>query len=77
MNIDPREFLSVRDWCDATTLALSQLMIVPIMIDPKKWVEWGLTVIQSPKVSKFQPPDPRDFPEWREWALRFNQAVPL
>lgn len=77
MNVDPREFLSVRDWADATTLPLSHLLIVPIMIDPKKWNDWALTVIQSPKVAQHQPPNPREFSDWQEWAIRFNQAVPL
>lgn len=77
MNIDPRSFTNVKDWCEATTLPLSKLLTVPTLTDPDEWAEWGYTVIQAPALAQYIPPDPRFFVDWQEWALRFNQAVPL
>lgn len=75
MSIDPR-FLSVIEWSEFTTPLLVTRAAVPRLLDPEKWREWALTVLQSPKIAQYNPPDPRIFTDWRDWAYRFNQAVP-
>jgi hypothetical protein len=45
--------------------------------DPRKWRDWAVNAIRDPNVSIYSPPNPYDFLDWREWAFRFNQAVPL
>jgi hypothetical protein len=76
MNIDPRD-VPVIEWCAQTALVLSKFTTVPRLLDPNGWKFWALNVIQSPKVAAFFPPDPSYFTDWRDWAVRFNQMVPL
>ena len=76
MSIDPR-MLSVTDWTDSMTFALSGLARPPRLDNPEYWKEWALTVIQAPRVSRYNPPDPRYFEDWREWAFRFNEALTI
>lgn len=70
--IDPR-FVDVIEWTDRVAPGFS----FPIfsLDDPEKWQEWARNVIQYPKVSATHPPNPDLFEDWREWAIRFNQAM--
>lgn len=72
--IDPR-FLTVQEWTDSMTFSLSNESDLPRLDDPKAWKEWAMNVLQDSLVSQMNPPDPRFFDDWREWALRFNQAL--
>lgn len=76
MNIDPR-YLSVTQWTDAMRLQLEGRSAPPRLDDPNAWADWALIVVQAPRIAKMNPPDPRKFLDWRDWASRFNQAVPL
>lgn len=74
--IDPRG-LTVTQWCDGSALELSSLINVPTLQHEGLWQEWATNVSSNTKISVFHPPDPRHFTDWREWAMRFIQAVPL
>lgn len=74
--IDPRG-LTVTDWCDSMALELARMMSPQVLLSPERWREWAHTVIQVPSISKFVPPNPDQYEDWREWAIRFNQTVPL
>lgn len=74
--IDPRG-LSVFQWCDGTALDLSGLLVIPKIEDEREWERWAITISSNTEISPFHPPDPRGFTDWREWAMRFIQAVPL
>lgn len=76
MNIDPRA-LNVIEWTDAMALQLRGFSQPPRLDDPKDWQGWALVVIQSPRIAASDPPSPLPFADWREWAMRFNQAVHL
>lgn len=76
MTIDPRD-MSVKEWCDYMVLELDVFGAAPILLDPDKWKDWARVVIEFPGVSKFGPPRPESFDDWRQWAIRFNQAVTL
>lgn len=75
MNVIRPDGMDVIEWCDYTSDNLSPF--VPVMkIDlPEQWVQWAehaLNVLRSRGVII---PNPRQFPEFVEWASRFNQAV--
>jgi len=74
MTISPKG-LTVMDWCDSMAFILGPVMAPQKLLDPTQWKAWALSVIQSPPLARFQPPDPEDFDHWEEWADRFNQAV--
>lgn len=76
MNVDPR-YMTVIEWTDFMVPLLVKAGRVPRLDNPQFWKEWALTLIQKPTIGQFSPPDPRHFDDWREWAMRFNQAVPL
>lgn len=77
MNIDPRIVKDVVEWSDFMTAPLLPLSIFRRLDDPEKWQEWAYHLVQSQKIAAFNPPDPRLFDDWKEWAFRFNQVVPL
>ena len=79
--IDPR-FCTLRDWTDAMMFPLLDKVKAPILggdvprLDNlDAWEEWAMTVIQSPNISKYSPPDPRLFTNWQDWAFRFIQVL--
>lgn len=74
--IDPR-YLSVVEWADFVCLAISVTAPPMKLQDPSQWVIWAYTIIAVPSVAAFSPPDPRGFSDWRTWAERFVEAVPL
>jgi hypothetical protein len=63
------------EWADLSTPELLRFGQIPKMDGAFDWVNWGFTIIQLPRVASRQPPDPRYFADWKEWAIRFNQAV--
>jgi hypothetical protein len=75
--IDPRGMADVREWADFVTLPLLIFGADPRRLDnPMNWKEWAYNLTQSTTLQKYNPPDPRFFSEWQEWASRFNQVVP-
>lgn len=76
--IDPRGMRDAREWVDFVTLPLQQIGVTPRRLDdPKNWKSWAFNVVQSAHLARFNPPDPRYFDDWMEWAFRFNQVVPV
>lgn len=76
MNIQPRN-LSVKTWCDFNVPLLAQYGQVPFLKEEADWQEWGMAICKNPGIAAFNPPDPRFFSDFYEWAERFNSAVPL
>ena len=72
--------MSVEEWTDfmiPLLVGFEDSGRLPRLDNPEFWKEWALTLIQKPSIASKNPPDPRYFEDWREWAMRFNQAVPL
>lgn len=72
--IDPRG-LSVTDWADSMHFVLAPYVLAPRLDNPLVWQNWGLQILQAPAISQKNPPNPLQFGNWQEWAMRFNQAV--
>lgn len=73
--IDPT-FMSAVEWTDRMAMLLPQILPLKINQD-EDWRAWAMHVLQSPDISRYNPPNPEPFAHWREWAYRFNQTVPL
>ena len=43
---------------------------LPVLMDPDRWREWAMRVIEAPSFAAPGAPDPRQFPDWRPWAER-------
>lgn len=76
MNINPRG-LTVKEWCDYMVDELMQYGQAPVIQDETDWQEWGQQICKLPTIAGFNPPDPRFFNNFYDWAERFNSAVVL
>lgn len=74
--IDPRG-MTVTQWTDFMAQNLTGYSQPPRLDDPGEWHMWALIVSQSPRIATFNPPNPLEFTDWRQWAERFNQTVTL
>ena len=76
MIIYPRN-LTVKQWCDFNVPQLAVYGQVPFLVDEADWQQWGVAICKNPGIAAFNPPDPRFFGDFYDWAERFNSAVPL
>jgi hypothetical protein len=76
MNINPRN-LTVKTWCDFNVPLLARYGQVPFLQNEADWQQWGVEICKVPGVAGFNPPDPRFFTNFYDWAAQFNSAVPL
>lgn len=73
--IDPRE-VDAMEWFDSTIDLLSSIIPPMILRDhEREWREWGYHVRQTLSIRGILTPDPDAFPDWRDWAFRFNQII--
>jgi hypothetical protein len=72
--VDPRG-LETRDWVDYTADNLSSFVRVMKIADGSQWREWGDHVRQSLRSRGILVPQPDQFDDWEEWAIRFNQVI--
>lgn len=76
MNVDPRG-MTVMNWAECMILPLSRLApTVARLLRAEDWEEWALGLVQNSQIARFNPPDPRHYTKWEDWALQFNLVVP-
>lgn len=76
MNIDPRG-LTIKEWCDYMVDELIAYGQAPVLQSETDWQLWGQHVSQLPGIAAKNPPDPRHFDNFYDWAERFNLTVLL
>ena len=66
-----------RDWCDRMALELDQFGTIPILLDGMTWKDWAREVIQLSEISRFDPPNPDQYPDedFEDWAADFSESV--
>lgn len=71
--------LTLMEWADFVTPSLmTQFNVIPgKLMNLDQWHDWASNIINSPGVAQYDPPIPTEFSDWREWAFRFVQTVPL
>lgn len=73
--IDPRG-LTVTEWADATILAVdSAWSSVGRLDDEASWQAWGTGFLNTPSFATQAVPDPYQFSDWRDWAMRVNALL--
>lgn len=72
--IDPR-YMDVVEWTDRMAQILP--FTVSRLLDEALWQDWAFKLVQEPQIAAYNPPSPAQFTDWREWAERLNQVVPL
>lgn len=67
--------IGLRDWTDQVVLDLNVYGAIEKLEDESKWQEWAVVFCTMPGISQKNPPDPKGFTDWREWASRFAQVM--
>ena len=65
--IDPHG-MTVLDWSDSVILALDSAWSIPRLDDEERWQDWGVTLLRA--FAQRAIPDPYEFTDWRDWAMR-------
>lgn len=67
--IDPRH-MELLDWAASVIGALNAQWDAAPLTDPDKWQEWAVGLLRAPTTEQRVLPDPFQFSDWREWAMR-------
>lgn len=67
--IDPRG-MSLLDWADSVILSVGDAWSFGRLDDETQWQSWGVSFLRASHTSLNAPPDPYQFDDWREWAMR-------
>ena len=73
--IDPR-YLTLDQWTNAVNLTLATAA-PPTKVEGDNWALWAYNMISTPSIAGFSPPVPIGYADWRSWAERFVECVPL
>lgn len=74
MIIDPRG-MTASDWCGQMALVLDKYGTVGAIRQPPEWRAWARNVVSFPAVQLVQAPNPDDYDNWLDWAIRFCQKA--
>lgn len=77
MIIDPRGFDSVVTWSDfMRPLIEKQNGVILRLDDPDEWQEWAVySLLGDASTYGQNVPDPYDYTDWREWAMRLFATI--
>lgn len=64
------------EWTDRMALLLTDVAPLKLNRD-EDWRAWARHLCQIASISRYNPPNPEQFSDWREWAERFNNTVRL
>ena len=67
--IDPRG-LDLMDWADSVILENGDAFSFGKLTDPARWQDWAVAFVVAQPFSERVVPDPYQFTDWREWAMR-------
>lgn len=68
--------MTLRDWADRSTGIFQKFGFRQRLIDDDDLVKWGMNLVYVlARVKGAQIPRPDQFQDWREWAVRLNQAI--
>jgi|DEB0MinimDraft_6_1074348.scaffolds.fasta_scaffold265643_2 hypothetical protein len=69
MSIDPRG-MSLLDWADSVVLSSSDTWDFGRLDDPESWQDWAVGLVRASPFTQRVLPDPYQFTDWRDWAMR-------
>lgn len=67
--------LPALEWFDSTGDNLSWIVAPMKLQDVSEWKTWARHVVQNPTIGGLSPPNPDQYDNWEEWAVRFNQTI--
>ncbi len=67
--IDPRN-MTLRDWADSVILTTGDAWAFGRLDDETQWQDWAAAFVKSSSFAGRVVPDPYQFSDWRDWAMR-------
>jgi hypothetical protein len=67
--IDPRG-MTLIDWADSVILSVGDAWSFGRLDDENEWQDWATGFLKASPFSTRAAPDPYQFDDWREWAMR-------
>lgn len=67
--IDPRN-MTLRDWADSVILSVEVAWTFGRLDNEAEWQDWAVGFVRANTYSARTLPDPYQFDDWREWAMR-------
>jgi len=62
--------MTLQDWADAVMLSVSDAWAMGRLDDADKWQDWAVGLVRAPTFAQRSLPDPYQFSDWRDWAMR-------
>lgn len=72
--IDPTN-MTFQNWGDGVYLALSLPFSFGATPPEEDWRSWAVGFVRAPGLAQRVLPDPYQFTDWREWAMRVNPLL--
>lgn len=67
--IDPRG-MRLQDWADSVILATRDRWAFGRLASEAEWQDWAVGFVRASRLTQRTLPDPYQFNDWREWAMR-------
>jgi hypothetical protein len=67
--IDPRD-LTLKEWADYVILSDGDAWSFGSLTDESRWQDWAVGSVRATPFSQRNLPDPYQFTDWRDWAMR-------
>jgi hypothetical protein len=67
--IDPRG-MGLIDWADSLILSVGDAFAFGRLDDETEWQGWATSFLRATPFTQRTLPDPYQFDDWREWAMR-------
>jgi hypothetical protein len=75
MTVDPRYIPTFKDWADYSYPDLEVYGAIATVIDDSDWQNWGAGLLSLNGIASAGVPNPYQFDDWKEWAMRLNQII--
>ena len=62
--------MTLRDWADSIVLAVPSAWSFGKLVAEDHWQDWAVGFVRASGIAQRVLPDPYQFTDWREWAMR-------
>jgi hypothetical protein len=62
--------MSLRDWADSVILVVGDAWSFGTLTSEDDWQDWAVGFVRASDFTQRVVPDPYQFDDWREWAMR-------
>ncbi|MGI9143373.1 MAG: hypothetical protein ACR2IJ_09325 [Fluviibacter sp.] len=71
INLTLPQGLELRDWADQIILDIDNQVVFGKLMDDANWQDWAVQFVGNVGLSRYNPPMPYQFDDWKLWAERF------